>query len=103
MNTKSAVTTNTADGTPAPPPASTALRDAILCLLTPLTIFVLPNAAPSPYNQILMAVAAAGIFTFLVARSPSALQTKGGSMKPAFALVAFLWSVAAGTVLVAFF
>ena len=70
-------------------------KAALLCLLTVLVVFVVPQFVPSPFNTIAGVVGAAASFTAFFSFYPLSLRTRSGSLTPAFCLLAFMWLSAA--------
>jgi hypothetical protein len=69
----------------------------IILMLSPVVILLLF------YSLRLSAILGAFLFTAIVLSSPDSYRTRGGSLVPAFGLVALVWLGAAVTVVLSFY
>jgi hypothetical protein len=68
-----------------------AIKSWLLCMLALFVIFVLPNFVPAPFDQIVMGVGSATVFSALVSMFPQSFRSRSGSLTPALCLLTFLW------------
>jgi hypothetical protein len=73
-------------------------KATILCWVSLLTIFVVPQFIPSPLSEAVMAISAAGLFTACLSLFPQSLRGRSGSLTVAYCLGAFLWLCAAAVI-----
>ena len=65
-----------------------------------VTLFVVPEYLPAPWDAIAMGIASAAGLTVLVCWIPESFRSRSGSLIPALCLVAALWFLAVITTVV---